>query len=78
MTNIQIDKNVPMPEDTRTTASTYPFEQMEVGDSFFVPGKKRTQMDNACGHWRKKKGWKFTVNARTEEGVLGCRVWRKE
>ena len=75
---IKIDKEIPMPESRSTGTSIYPFEDLEIGDSFFVPGKSRAQMDNACGHWRKKKGWKFTVERRTENDVIGARVWRKE
>ena len=75
---IKIDKEIPMPESRSTGTSIYPFEDLEVGDSFFAPGKSRAQMDNACGHWRKKKGWKFTIEGRTENDVIGARVWRKE
>ena len=76
---IKIDKGIPMPESRSSGTSTYPFEDMEVGDSFFAAGKTRPQMDNACGHWRKKKGWKFTIEGgRTENDVIGARVWRKE
>lgn len=85
---IKIDKGVPMPESRSTGTSVYPFEGMEVTDSFFVEGKTRVQMDNACGHWRKRKGWKFTVEGDrtetvknedgTERQAVGTRVWRKE
>ena len=76
---IKIDKGIPLPESRSTGTSIYPFEDLEVGDSFFAPGKSRAQMDNACGHWRKKKGWKFTIDGnRTENDVIGARVWRKE
>ena len=85
---IKIDKNVPMPTGRNTSGNSYPFEGMEVSDSFFVEGKTRAQMDNACGHWRKIKGWKFTVEGNrtemipdedgTEREAVGARVWRKE
>lgn len=86
--NIKLDDDVPMPTHTRAGAGTakYPFEGMNVNQSFFVEGKTRQQMDNACGHWRKSKGWKFTIEGgRTEEvedpdgskrSATGTRVWR--
>lgn len=90
MTDIKIEKGIPMP-DARSKSSVYPFEGMEVGDSFFAPNKTRQQMDNACGHWRKKNKWRFTLLYREESQtshnergqpedvkVSGTRVWRKE
>lgn len=70
MSEFKIEKNVPLPG----VAATYPFEQMEVGDSFFAEGKTANQLQNAASHWRKRKGWKFAT--RTEEG--GARIWRTE
>lgn len=79
MTDIKIDTDVPFPEERGGTApALYPFEKMEVGHSFFAPGKKRSQMDNAAGHWRKKKGWRFMIRETEENGIKGARVWRKE
>lgn len=78
MTGIKIEKGVPMPDSRPSGTSIYPFESMEVGDSFFAAGKTRQQMDNACGHWRKKKGWKFTLQYREEGDGVRTRVWRKE
>jgi hypothetical protein len=52
--------------------ATYPFAEMEVGDSFFVPGKKSSQLGNFCSYQRLKTGRKFTV--RQVDG--GCRIWR--
>jgi hypothetical protein len=72
MTDIKIEKNVPMPEARGETI--YPFSDMEVGDSFFVPGRTPNQMQNSASHWRKKNGWKFTT-ARENDGT---RIWRKE
>jgi hypothetical protein len=87
MNGIKIDKGVPMPDSRSSGTGLYPFEGMEVGDSFFTPGKTRQQMDNACGHWRKKNNWRFTLQYREEDEadhngeiskVSGTRVWRKE
>ena len=82
---IKIDKNVPIPEGA-TRASAYPFEDMEVGDSFFMQGKTSDQLTNAASHWRKKKGWGFTARNVHEMGkhpdtgadlpIKGARIWR--
>lgn len=39
MSEYKVDKNVPLPENRgrRWGTSVYPFRDMEVGDSFFVP-----------------------------------------
>lgn len=66
--NIAIDKKIPIPTDGRTGMMKYPWERMEVGDSFFVPGRPR------CGLAVPKSvaGRKFT--RRKTDG--GMRVWR--
>jgi hypothetical protein len=73
MTDIKIDKNVPIPE-TSGAGALYPFAEMEVGDSFYVEGKTTAQLQNSASHWRKRKGWKFRT--RTED--KGARIWRVE
>ena len=85
---IKVDTDIPMPSGRSVGTNLYPFEKMEVGHSFFVEGKSRQQMDNVCGHWRKTKGWKFTIEGNRNETVKaedgterlarGARVWRKE
>lgn len=72
---IKIDKDVPLPEGA-ARSTTYPFEDMEINDSFFVPGKNSDQLTNAASHWRKKNGWSFACRNTEEEGVKGARVWR--
>jgi hypothetical protein len=38
---ILIEKGIPVPPETRGIKPTmYPWAQMEVGDSFFLPGRK--------------------------------------
>ena len=66
----KIEKNIPL-----TAKQAYPFDQMESGDSFFIPitepkkvGYIRAQINNA------KKGYPGKViSTRIEEG--GLRVW---
>mgnify|MGYP007088038871 CR=1 FL=1 len=70
----EIEKGVPLVAGTRGHGAPpkYPFAQMEVGDSFFVPGKKTTDIGGAITYPAKKLGWTF--RSRTVEG--GVRIWR--
>ncbi len=64
---IVIERGIPLPKNNRW--KRYPFAEMKVGDSFFVPSKKSC---NAGFYYGKRHNMKFTV--RQENG--GCRVWR--
>lgn len=63
---MQIDKNIPIPR-------FYPFEKMEVGDSFVVPTKKRGGTQVAMNRFAKKTNRKFVMRV-MESGELRC--WR--
>jgi len=65
---IKIDKGIPIPELKRTK---YPFDLMNIGDSFFAP-KPNLTASIQCAHAR--TGFKFT--SKFENG--GTRVWRVE
>ena len=66
----------------------YPFENMKIGDSFWVSdpeGKRCTAV--AVSRFAKKTGWKFLTRCQTEDGrpgskvkqkYRGTRVWRVE
>jgi hypothetical protein len=72
---IKIEKNVPFP----SRRNKYPISDMEVGDSFFVPGKKSTQA-GAIVFKHVQKGKKFSSRTCTQEvngeTVNGVRIWR--
>lgn len=70
---IVIEKNIPAPAITRTR--TYPFREMEIGDSFFVTA---TPVVNIHGCARRHRPKKFICRTVTENGVRGIRVWRVE
>jgi hypothetical protein len=36
----KIEKGIPMPRRGRPCGSKYPFDQMEIGDSFVIPDEK--------------------------------------
>jgi hypothetical protein len=72
MERLELTRNVPPPKPIRR--GVYPYKEMVVGDSFFVPGANRQVVCN--NNWRmgKKLGMKFI--ARVDAG--GVRVWRIE
>lgn len=63
--SIVIEKGIPLPTRAR---GGFPFAEMEVGDSFFILGKKSIATKSA----ETKLGFKFKSKA--VDG--GCRVWR--
>jgi hypothetical protein len=71
---IGIDKDIPIPTDDRRngTSSKYPFKSMNIGESFFVAGKKIQNIGYAVTRAKKMYGNDYT--ARTVIG--GVRVWR--
>jgi hypothetical protein len=76
MNEFKIEDNVPTP--AARGYRKYPFDDMAVGNSFFVgcaqvdSEAEHTRISNAAWRAGHKKGKKFTV--RTVEG--GIRVWR--
>ena len=64
---IKIDKNIPIPDKL-----VYPFDNLEIGDSFEVVGKTTKQFASKVYITGKKLGKKFTMRA----SDAGVRVWR--
>lgn len=71
MTQIKIDKGIPVPDESRGANGKYPFADLEIGDSFFVNVKQVAVCSSAAGYG-KRHNKKFTT--RSENG--GTRVWR--
>jgi hypothetical protein len=71
-----IEKNVAIPAASRTGGgkAKYPWAQMEIGDSFFVPGAKVETFYTLVSAQNKKGDARFIC--RKQEG--GVRVWRVE
>ena len=63
---INIDKDTPFPEPKKR----YPFDEMEVGDSFFAKRTTQQLLSSAARH--QKDGRKFTARAEND----GARIWR--
>lgn len=90
-----IDKHIPMPNraspanmgvELRVSAKLdrkviYPFADMDVTDSFFVPFGGRTSATVCAHRVTKARGWRFSVRNWMEkneagDNVVGIRVWR--
>lgn len=71
----QIEKNIQMPASVRAGRTyKYPFTQMEVGDSFFVPEKTAARFQSTASSASKRHSMKF--RCRNVDG--GVRCWRVE
>lgn len=64
---VKVDKGIPVPV-------SFPFSEMEVGDSFAVPESiKRTTVNVAAKRYADKHGGKFTVRLMPDRSY---RCWR--
>ena len=70
MTQIKIEKDIPLPK----TRSKYPWAEMDVGDSFFVPGIRAEVVTGSIFKPAKEWGWKFAGRTlKDPDGTLqGC------
>ena len=68
-----IESGVEMPE-TRGRPMTYPFAEMQVGDSFAVPVEKLVAVRSALSKWRQANGGGKEFSVRKHEGAYRC--WR--
>ena len=73
-----LTKAIPIPaEGSRSGKSKYPWTDMQVSDSFFVPEAKAASFYPQCSDKSKKFApKKFISKSWTEAGVEGVRVWR--
>jgi len=74
----EIEKGIELP-----TSLTYPFSQMEIGDSFFImpTGEEdlhhiRKNINSPMHYYNRKTGKKLI--ARTMKKENGVRIWRRE
>jgi len=75
MSEFTIEKGVPVPKQVGAgRKNKYPFDAMEVGDSFFVKDIKVKAISKTCGSHGKRLSRRFA--SRTVDG--GVRVWRTE
>ena len=72
----RIEKNIPIPANASARLK-YPFGEMEVGDSIFLPNEPKGSLSRpslAAHTFGKRNGKRFA--ARAENG--GVRIWRTE
>lgn len=70
----EIESGKPIPPDPR---KKYPFDQMEVGDSFFVPlgdneQRVKKTVSNCARSFGKRVGQRFSIRSDGD----GIRIWR--
>lgn len=72
----EIEKGIPVPKriERGGRSPLYPFKEMGIGDSIFIPGDRSKHPTNWHGYYAKRTGFKFVI--RKVEG--GFRVWRVE
>jgi hypothetical protein len=66
-----IEDDVPLPP-TQRAGTLYPWDQLQVGQSFEVPGGNLASLSSGAHKAGKTRGKKFV--ARPTDA--GCRVWR--
>tara|TARA_R100001369_G_scaffold1012_3_gene3508 strand:+ start:254 stop:460 length:207 start_codon:yes stop_codon:yes gene_type:complete len=54
----------------------FPFENMDIGESFFIPTLKSSDMIYAIESGAKRAGIRVKVFVSTKENHFGVRVWR--
>jgi hypothetical protein len=75
---VEVFDGIPIPDTTRTRASKYPWDTLNVGQSFFVPNAKIEGFSTNVSTRNKKGDKKYIVRKYTgANGVLGVMVWRK-
>jgi len=65
----KIDKNVELP----TVKSTYPYKDMEIGDSFEFPISERNKVSSSCSIYGKNNNRKYAVRSISDSRY---RCWR--
>ena len=71
---MKIDKDIPFPPSLAGAKSSYPWKELEVGDSFFTANGNTKTLSVGCSVHGARMGRKF--RARKVDG--GTRVWRIE
>lgn len=75
ITEVVVENGIAMPDVVRGSRVKWPYEVLEVGESFLVPGEGKNLVVGVCARNKKfseRLGRRFTAK-RVEGGV---RVWR--
>jgi len=74
-----LENNIPIPASRKSSGvCKYPWEDMKIGQSFFVPLSELTSEDARPSppDSLKKTGYRVQTRKLIENGVCGIRVWR--
>lgn len=71
-----MSKKPPAPQQNSEPEWLFPYEFMNVGDSFFIPTMKPAFMIYMIEVTSKKVGVEMKAFPRHEKNVLGVRAWR--
>ena len=76
-TTIAVDKSVPMPDKKvgKKVGMDYPYERMDVGDSFLVNTGSKYLLSQMCTK-NKREGEKLGMEFVARQMEDGVRVWR--
>lgn len=72
---LEIQKHIPIP-DARSAPKAYPFQKMDIGDSFSVPLSARKNARVAASVDAQRNGRKYVTRTLVEDGKYICRLWR--
>lgn len=74
---IKVDHGIKLPL-THAANRKYPWDDLKIGDSFFVGGisQSNVRVPGMMAAARIGNGCKFTARKVTEKGIVGVRVWR--
>ena len=73
----EVEENVVLPRLGYTGGNyKYPWEELAIGDSFFVQNKTINSMASLAYKTAKRLNMKFTCRSVTENEHAGVRVWR--
>ncbi len=70
-----IEKDVPLPARKIARRSPYPFQEMEIGDSFLVPLEKDKSPSAIYASISNAKK-RFNINLTSARTEAGIRIWR--
>ena len=74
MSEVKIEKGVPMPVRSLQRDSLYPWKQMEVGDSFVMQsGKSPNHASNMMRYQRQRTGRQYSSRTQADGTI---RIWR--
>lgn len=78
-----ISKNIDIPgKPGRTKEKRFPLDQLDIGDSFFIPPnimletETFTNLRSHINGYAQTARISITTRIRSEDGIIGMRVWR--